>query len=224
MPSLSSPIRVLIVDDSPLVRRGIRALLGAKRARRTISIVGEATTVAEAVRGATRLKPDVVLLDVRLPDGSGIEACRHIIERQPETSVLILTSHAGDNLLYESVVAGAKGYLMKEIDGEALTTAIIDVAEGRVVLTPDTTARMLRIVRAGPAAASPQPEISKLSHQEKRVLTLVAGGQTNRAIGRQLGLSEHTVKNYLVNVFDKLRVKRRSQAAALFVQAKDQGQ
>ena len=156
MPSLSSPIRVLIVDDSPLVRRGIRALLGAKRARRTISIVGEATTVAEAVRGATRLKPDVVLLDVRLPDGSGIEACRHIIERQPETSVLILTSHAGDNLLYESVVAGAKGYLMKEIDGEALTTAIIDVAEGRVVLTPDTTARMLRIVRAGPAAASPQ--------------------------------------------------------------------
>lgn len=207
----------MIVDDSLLVRRGIRAVISTHRSTRPIEVVAEAIDVASAVRTATKAKPDVILLDIRLPDGSGVDACREIIKRQPEAAVLMLTSFAGDKLLYESVVAGAKGYLMKEIDPDRFMESIVNAAEGRAVLTTDLTARVLRLLRSGPPPA--QTDLAKLSRQEHRVLALVSAGQTNRKIGDQLGLSEFTVKNYLVSVFGKLNVKRRSQAAALFAQS-----
>jgi DNA-binding NarL/FixJ family response regulator len=212
------PIRVLIVDDSALVRHGIRTVLAAHRGERPVVVVAEADSVASAIRTAVQENPDVVLLDIRLPDGSGVDACREIIKRRPDACVLMLTSCASDNLLYESVVAGAKGYLMKEIDPLGLVEAIINAAEGRAVLTPDATERVMGMLRSGPPAAA--ADFSKLSLQERRVLAMVAAGHTNRAVGKQLGLSENTVKNYLGSVFDKLRVKRRAQAAALFVQAR----
>lgn len=211
------PIRVMIVDDSTLVRHGIRSVLAAHRGERPLFVVAESAHVAGAVRDAAQHKPDVVLLDIRLPDGSGVEACREIIKRRPDTAVLILTSFAGDNLLYEAIVAGAKGYLMKEIDPAGLIEAIINGAEGRAVLSTDITDRVVRLLRSGPPSA--EADLGKLSLQERRVLTLVAAGHTNRSVGEELGLSENTVKNYLVSVFEKLRVKRRSQAAALFAQA-----
>jgi DNA-binding NarL/FixJ family response regulator len=217
MPLPEIPIRVMIVDDSTLVRHGIRSVLASHRDGRPLFVVAEADNVAAAVRAAAQHKPDVVLLDIRLPDGSGVDACREIIRRRPETCVLILTSFAGDNLLYESVVAGAKGYLMKEIDPAGLITAVINAAEGRAVLSTDVTDRVMRLLRSGPPPAV--ADLAKLSLQERRVLTLVAAGHTNRGVGEELGLSENTVKNYLVSVFDKLHVKRRSQAAALFAQA-----
>ncbi|MBI5770183.1 MAG: response regulator transcription factor [Verrucomicrobia bacterium] len=218
MSNPATPIRVLVVDDSALVRHGIRAALATQLGPRPVQVAAEADSVASAVRLATETKPDVVLLDIRLPDGTGIDACREITQRLPETAVLMLTSFAGDALLYDSVVAGAKGYLMKEVDPAGLLDAITRAAEGRPVLTPDVAAKVMQMLRSGPPAAT-EADLSKLSLQERRVLALVATGRTNRAIGDELGLSENTVKNYLVNVFEKLRVKRRSQAAALFIQA-----
>ena len=207
----------MIVDDSLLVRRGVRAVISTHRSTRPIEVVAEAIDVASAVRTAMKANPDVILLDIRLPDGSGVDACREIIRRLPEAAVLMLTSFADDKLLYESVVAGAKGYLMKEIDPDRFMESIVNAAEGRAVLTTDLTARVLRLLRSGPPPAP--TDLAKLSRQEHRVLALVSAGQTNRMIGDQLGLSEFTVKNYLVSVFEKLNVKRRSQAAALFAQS-----
>ena len=217
MPDSKQAIRVMIVDDSLLVRRGVRAVISTHRSTRTIEVVAEAIDVASAVRTAMKANPDVILLDIRLPDGSGVDACREIIRRLPEAAVLMLTSFADDKLLYESVVAGAKGYLMKEIDPDRFMESIVNAAEGRAVLTTDLTARVLRLLRSGPPPAP--TDLAKLSRQEHRVLALVSAGQTNRMIGDQLGLSEFTVKNYLVSVFEKLNVKRRSQAAALFAQS-----
>lgn len=217
MPDSKQAIRVMIVDDSLLVRRGVRAVISTHRSTRPIEVVAEAIDVASAVRTAMKANPDVILLDIRLPDGSGVDACREIIRRLPEAAVLMLTSFADDKLLYESVVAGAKGYLMKEIDPDRFMESIVNAAEGRAVLTTDLTARVLRLLRSGPPPAP--TDLAKLSRQEHRVLALVSAGQTNRMIGDQLGLSEFTVKNYLVSVFEKLNVKRRSQAAALFAQS-----
>lgn len=211
-------IDVLIVDDSALVRHGIRTVLEMHHGPRPVRVAAEADSVASAIKIASEIKPDVVLLDIRLPDGTGIDACREIMRRSPETAVLMLTSFAGDSLLYDSVVAGAKGYLMKEVDPPGLLDAITRAADGLPVLSPDVAARVMHMLRKGPPAVA-EADLSKLSLQERRVLALVASGRTNRAIGAELGLSENTVKNYLVNVFEKLRVKRRSQAAALFVQA-----
>jgi two-component system response regulator DevR len=207
----------MIVDDSVLVRHGIRSVLTAHGVGRPIEVVAEAGDVASAVHTAVKVKPDVILLDIRLPDGSGVDACREIIKRLPNAVVLMLTSFAGDDLLYESVVSGAKGYLMKEIDPAHLAESIVSAAEGRAVLTTDLTARIMRLLRSGPPQSD--SDLDKLSLQERRVLTLVAAGHTNRGVGDQLGLSEFTVKNYLVSVFEKLKVKRRSQAAAIFAQA-----
>ncbi len=210
-------IRVVLVDDSALVRQGIKAVLAAEAPRPPITVVGEAPGVAEAVSTALRLKPDVVLLDIRLPDGSGFDACREILKRLPDTRVLILTSFTNDNFIYDAITAGAQGYLLKEIDPKGLVQAIHDIAAGKSILAPDVMAGVMRMVRGG----NPHDDhsLSCLSAQEKRVLVLVADGKTNKEIGRELGLSDNTVKNYLVSVFEKLRVKRRSQAAALYVQS-----
>jgi len=210
-----NPIRILLVDDSELVRRGIKTVLAAQ-SDPPMRVVGEAGNVAEAVSESLRLKPDVVLMDIRLPDGTGFEACRQITQKQPETRIVVLTSYSNDNFVYEAVTAGAQGYLMKEIDPAGLVQALQDVAAGRSILDPDATTRVLRLLRGSGAEGG--ADLSVLSNQERRVLALVAEGLTNKQVGEQLSLSENTVKNYLVNVFEKLQVKRRAQAAAIYVQ------
>lgn len=210
-----SPIRILLVDDSELVRRGIKTVLSVQT-NPAMQVIGEAGNVAGAVAEALRLKPDVILLDIRLPDGSGFDACRQILQRLPETRILVLTSYSNDNFVYEAITSGAQGYLMKEIDPAGLVQALQDVAAGRSILDPDTTTRVLRLLRGG--NSNEGADLSILSTQERRVLALVAEGLTNKQVGEQLTLSENTVKNYLVNVFEKLQVKRRAQAAAIFVQ------
>jgi len=210
---MASPIRVLIVDDSMLVREGLRAVFSTRQHDPRIEVVGEAGTVADAL-AAAGLQPDVVLLDIRLPDGSGLDACAELCRRSPATRVLILTSVASDNLIQQAIQAGAQGYLMKEIDPDGLIRAIADAHAGRSVLTGEVTARVLRLLREGPA-----DPLAPLSPQEHRVLALTAAGRTNKEIGNELGLSEKTVKNYLSHVFEKLNVTRRTQAAAIYTQA-----
>jgi DNA-binding NarL/FixJ family response regulator len=209
-------IRVLLVDDSEIVRRGVRSVF-ATPTQPPVEVVGEAVSVAAALTEAARLKPHVVLLDIRLPDGDGFEACRQILARFPRTRVIILTAHSNDNLVYDAVTSGAHGYLLQEIDAASLIQAVHDVAAGRSILDPDATARVLRLLRSG-NTGEPGPDLSLLSAQERRVLALVAEGMTNKQAGERLGLSENTVKNYLVSVFEKLQVKRRAQAAAIYVQ------
>jgi two-component system response regulator DevR len=209
-----APIRLLIVDDHKVVRLGLRTLL--QRYDR-IQVVGEAATVAAALEETIRLQPEVVLMDVRLPDGNGFEACREIRRVFPETRVLFLTSFADEQVVLESIDAGGDGYLLKEIDEENLVRAIINVAAGQSILDPAVTRRVLERVK-NPDAMASRDKFESLSPQERRVLALVAEGKTNKEIGLQLGLSDKTVKNYLSNILDKLQIARRSQAAAFYVQ------
>lgn len=205
-------VRVMLVDDSEVVRMGLRALLSAEP---SLEIVAEAGTVAGAMETCPRVKPDVLLLDLRLPDGSGFDACRQVLQRVPETRVLVLTSVADDSLVDEAIRAGAHGYLLKEINGRGLVQAILDVAVGKSILDPAITARVLRVMKSGSSVRDP---LADLSPQERRVLALIAEGRTNKEVGNDLGLSEKTVKNYLSNIFEKLHVSRRAQAAALYAQ------
>lgn len=211
------PIRILIVEDSALVRHGLRTVLDGSTEPPLI-VVGEADSNAAAIAACDRHRPDVVLLDIRLPDGLGFEACREILQRRPATRIIVLTSHSTDRFVYEAVTAGAHGYLMKEIDPAGLIQAIHDVAAGQSILAPDVTDRVLKLLRGGQTPGGPDNELESLSPQERRVLALVAEGLTNKQVGERLQLSENTVKNYLINVFEKLHVKRRSHAAALYVQ------
>jgi two-component system, NarL family, response regulator DevR len=204
-------LQVMLVDDSEVVRMGLRALLSADAG---LEIVGEASSVATALETATRVKPEVVLLDLRLPDGSGFDACRQILKRLPDTRVLVLTSVVDDTLVDEAIRAGAHGYLLKEINGRGLVQAIFDVAAGKSILDPAVTARVMQLVRSGGG----RDTLADLSPQERRVLALIAEGKTNREVGVDLGLSEKTVKNYLSNIFEKLHVSRRAQAAAIYAQ------
>jgi two-component system, NarL family, response regulator DevR len=206
----AKPIRLLLVDDHEVVRVGLKTVLSQQSG---VAVVGEAGTMAAAVQDALRLKPDVILMDVRLPDGSGVEACRDILEQNPNTRVIFLTSYADDDSVLAAVVAGAHGY---EVDSAALIRAIHLVAEGRSILDPTVTERALRWLR-GLGTAPHAAGIEQLSAQEERVLALVAEGKTNKEIANVLGLSDKTVKNYLANVFQKLRITRRAQAAAFFV-------
>jgi two-component system, NarL family, response regulator DevR len=211
------PIRIVLIDDSELVRRGVKSVLSTIGSDTPMQVVGEANTVAEGVKACIQLNPNIVLLDVRLPDGSGFDACRQILSKSPNTRVVILTAHSNDSLVYDAVTSGAHGYLMKEIDAAGLVQALQDVAAGRSILDPQATARVLRLLRGG-GHGEHGPDLALLSAQERRVLALVAEGLTNKQAGTQLGLSENTVKNYLVSVFEKLQVKRRAQAAAIYVQ------
>lgn len=209
-----APIRVLLVDDSELVRTGLRALLGSDAG---LSIVGEAGSVASAIDACQRHHPDIVLLDIRLPDGTGFDACRQILRRLPQTRVLILTSVVDDTMLAEAISAGSHGYLLKEINAQGLVQAIYDVAAGKSILDPAITARVLQLVKSGSGNAA-SPSLASLSPQEQRVISCIASGKTNKETGLELGLSEKTVKNYLGNIFEKLHISRRSQAAALYAQ------
>lgn len=213
----TSPIKVVLVDDSALVRQGIKAVLASQAPQPPITVIGEASNVAEAVATVARLKPDVVLLDIRLPDGSGFDACKAILRHQSDVRILVLTSFTNDSFIYDAITSGAQGYLMKEIDPQGLVQAIHDIASGKSILSPDVMAGVMRVVRGG--GPNEDRSLASLSAQERRVLALVAEGKTNKEIGSELGLSDNTVKNYLVSVFDKLQVKRRSQAAALYVQS-----
>ncbi len=207
-----APLRLLLIDDSEVVRVGLRALLTTAGG---IDIVGDAGTVAAGVAAAERLRPDIVLLDIHLPDGTGVEACRRLLQSVPETRVLILTSVIDDSVVDDAIRAGAHGYLLKEIDGRGLVNAIRDVAAGKSILDPAITARVLSLVKAGGAN---RDLLATLSPQERRVLALIAEGCTNKEVGLKLGLSEKTVKNYLSTVFEKLHVSRRSEAAVIFAQ------
>ncbi len=204
-------VSIVLVDDSEVVRMGLRDLLGTEP---DIAIAGEAASVATAIETCARLQPDVVLLDIRLPDGTGFEACREILQQRPETRVLILTSVIDEHMVDEALKAGARGYLLKEINGRGLVQGILDVSEGKSVLDPAVTARVIQLAKSGPA----RDVLATLSAQEHRVLALIAEGKTNKEAGQALNLSEKTVKNYLSNIFEKLHLTRRAQAAALYAQ------
>jgi len=219
MTAAAKPISLLLVDDSELVRTGLKTLLASRGDKSTFTVLGEAATAAGAVTETVRLQPDVVLLDIRLPDGTGFEACRQILAKVPDTRVLILTSVIDDNLVYEAMSSGAHGYLLKEINALALSQAIVDVASGKFILDPAVTTRVLNLVRNG-APQNEQDKLGQLSAQERRVLALVAEGKTNKEIAEQMGLSDKTVKNYLSNIFEKLQISRRSQAAVLYAESR----
>jgi two-component system response regulator DevR len=209
------PISLLLVDDSELVRAGLKTLLSKQAEAARFRIVGEADSVAAAVAACARLKPDVVLLDIRLPDGTGFEVCRQVLARQPDIRLLILTSVLDDGVVYEAMSSGAHGYVLKEINATSLCQAIVDVAAGKFVLDPAVTGRVLNLVRHG-APQGEADKLSLLSAQERRVLALVAEGKTNKEIAGEMELSDKTVKNYLSNIFEKLQINRRSQAAVLY--------
>jgi two-component system response regulator DevR len=206
-------IRLLLVDDHEVVRMGLGTLF--HRAG-TVQVVGEANSVASAVSEAIRLRPDVVLLDLRLPDGSGVEACREILGTCPGTHVVFLTSFADEDAVLSTTFAGAKGYLLKTIGGTALVHAIQAIAGGQSILDPAVTGSVLARMRSLSMLNTDGQSIT-LSPQERRILPLVADGKTNKEIATALGLSDKTIKSYLSNIFDKLQVTRRSQVAAMFV-------
>ncbi|MDE3118651.1 MAG: response regulator transcription factor [Nitrospirota bacterium] len=200
------PIRLLIVDDQPIVLAGLRTLLGLSG---RIQVIGEAETVAVAIEETGRLAPDVVLLDLRLSDGSGVEACREIRRHYPAVRVLVLTSCMDDEAVLAAMMGGAHGYLLKSVRIDDLSRAIEKVAAGETVLDPALTKTALTRTKSSPAGPA-------LSAQEGRIMALLAEGRTNKEIAASLDLSEKTVKNYLSNIFHKLNVTRRSQAVALF--------
>jgi DNA-binding NarL/FixJ family response regulator len=209
------PIRIVLIDDSPIIRLG---LCSALEDCADILIVGEAGTAADGVATVTRLKPDVVMLDLHLPDKSGLLACREILKARPGTAVLILTSSSSERHMHDAIAAGAKGYLLKENDGASLAAALRSVARGDSVLDPSMAGQVLNLVK-NRGVASPADRLRQLSPQERRVVALLASGLTNKEIGDQLGLTEKTVKNYLATIFSKLNITRRTQAAALYVEA-----
>ena len=211
---------VLLVDDSSLIREGIRSILSLPGNDLPLDVVAEAGTAAEGLAAARSYRPDLVLLDIRLPDGSGIDTCRRILAELPATRVVMLTSYASDNLVYDAIVAGAQGYLLKEIDPQAFLTALAAALAGRSVLSPEITTQVMQLVRGQNAPPPTADYLAKLSPREKRVLALVADGLTNKLIGTELNLSENTVKNHLVSVFEKLAVRSRSQAASFYVRGR----
>ncbi|MGH7776222.1 MAG: response regulator transcription factor [Candidatus Dormibacterales bacterium] len=206
------PLRVVLVDDHELVRDGLRFFLGQAGG---IEVVGEAASPADAVRETERTRPDVVVMDVRLAGGSGIEATREIRGRVPETKVLMLTSFADDEALLASVLAGASGYVPKRFRTGELVRAIRDVGAGQNLLDTPATSQVRERLRKGKHLVS-DDRLARLSPQEERILSLVAEGKTNRQIGQEMGLAEKTVKNYVSSVMTKLEVSRRAEAAAYF--------
>ncbi|WP_155589811.1 response regulator, partial [Streptomyces cavernae] len=208
-----NPIRVFLLDDHEVVRRGLTDLLDAEP---DISVVGDAGTVEQALVRGPALRPDVAVLDVRLPDGDGITVCRELRSQMPELTCLMLTSFDDEDALLDAIMAGASGYVLKQIKGSDLISAIRTVASGQSMLDPATTARLMRSLRSEPEETPAlSPELASLSPRERDILALIGDGLTNREIGKKLYLSEKTVKNHISRLLAKLGVQRRVQAAVL---------
>lgn len=201
-------IRVFLLDDHEIVRRGLADLIGLQA---DLEVVGEAGTAAEAMIRITASQPDVAVFDVRLPDGSGVEVCREVRSLFPNIHVLMLTSYSDDEALFNAIMAGASGYVLKEIRGSDLVTAIRQVAAGNSLLDPSLTERVLERLRNG---NKEHDELAGLNEQEKTILNLIGEGMTNRQIGEQMHLAEKTIKNYVSGLLAKLGMERRTQAAA----------
>jgi len=206
----AAPLRVMLVDDHEIVRDGIKAMLDVED---DIIVTAQAGTVRDAVDEAHRTRPDVIVMDVRLADGSGIEATREIRADHPETRVLMLTSFADDEALFASIMAGASGYVLKQVKSGDLLRAIRAVGAGDSLLDPSVTSAVLDRLRRGKHLMKDE-KLARLSPQEERILTLVADGRTNKEIGDELRLAEKTVKNYVSSILSKLEVARRAEAAA----------
>jgi len=209
----SRPVGVFLLDDHEVVRRGVRELLEAEP---DIRVVGEAGTVSAALARIPALRPDVAVLDMRLPDGDGVEVCREVRSRMPEVACLILTSFGDDEALLNAVMAGAAGYVLKQIRGSDLVGAVRTVAAGQSMLDPQAAGRLMARLRGQPSRNDP---LASLSPQERRILELIGEGLTNRQIGERMFLAEKTVKNYVSGLFAKLGLQRRTQAAAFAVRA-----
>ncbi len=201
-------IRVFLLDDHEVVRRGVRDLLDAEP---DISVVGEAGTAAEALVRVEGTTPDVAVLDVRLPDGDGVTVCRELRSRHPDVACLMLTSFANDEALFDAILAGAAGYVLKQIRGADLVGAVRTVAAGGSLLDPRATAAVMQRMRT----PKPDDPLASLTEQERRILELIGEGLTNREIGARMFLAEKTVKNYVSNLLSKLGLQRRTQVAVL---------
>jgi two-component system response regulator DevR len=204
------PLRLLVVDDHEVVRQGLVSLL---ERREHFQVVAEAGTAAEAVEMARKFEPDLVVMDVRLPDGSGIEACREIRAEFPGTRVVILTSYPDEEAVLSAIIAGASGYLLKQIRGRDLISALESVGRGESLLDPAVTEKVLDRVRRI-ATGTYTDEMAQLTQQEQKILLLVAEGKTNKEIATEVFLSDKTVKNYVSSILSKLNLERRAQAAA----------
>lgn len=211
-------IRILLVDDHEVVRMGLRTLL---EKREEFLVAGEAADVAEAITMARRTEPDVIVMDIRLPDGSGVEACREIRNERPETHVIMLTSYADDEAVYGSIMAGASGYLLKQTRGQDLAGAIERVARGESLLDPAVTDKVLERMRN--LATGGSDELAALSPQERKILGGIAEGKTNKEIAEDVFLSDKTVKNYVSSILSKLNLRRRSEAAAFLAERRAKG-
>jgi DNA-binding NarL/FixJ family response regulator len=207
----ATPIRVYLLDDHELVRRGLHDLLSAEP---DLQIVGEAGSAVRATAEIVRLAPDVAVLDGRLPDGSGIEVCRDVRAANPDIRALILTSYDDDEALFSAIMAGADGYVLKQIAGTDLVDGIRTIAAGRSLIDPSLVTRVMQRLRQ-PQADPRADKLALLTEQERRILELIAEGMTNRQIAQTMYLAEKTVKNYVTNLLAKLGVERRTQAAVL---------
>ena len=210
-------IRVFLLDDHEIVRRGLADLIGLEE---DLEVVGEAGTADEALHRIPAARPDVAVLDVRLPDGSGVEVCRDLRDTMPEVHCLMLTSYADDEALFDAIMAGASGYVLKEIRGTDLVDAIRQVAAGRSLLDPIATQRVLERLRKG---EEQDARLAALTDQERRILELIGDGLTNRQIGERLHLAEKTVKNYVSSLLAKMGMERRTQVAAYVARMEAEG-
>ncbi len=210
-------VRVFLLDDHEVVRRGVADLLDAEP---DLTVVGEAATAAEALARVPAVRPDVAVLDVRLPDGDGVTVCRELRSLLPDLRCLMLTSFADDDALFDAIMAGASGYVLKQIRGTDLVGAVRTVASGQSLLDPRTTAKVLERMRA---AAEDKGPVAGLSEQERTVLALIGEGLTNREIGERMFLAEKTVKNYVSHLLAKLGMQRRTQAAILATELRRTG-
>jgi DNA-binding NarL/FixJ family response regulator len=209
-PSATPALTLMIVDDHEVVRQGLVALLGR---RPEFQVVAEAGTVAEAIAAARRFRPDLIVMDIRLPDGSGIEACREIRAEMPDTRVVMLTSYPDEDAVLSAIVAGASGYLLKQVRARDLVAGLEAVGRGESLLDPAVTGRVLERIRRIATADQPD-ELAQLTSQEQKILLLVAEGKTNKQIAADVFLSDKTVKNYVSSILAKLNLERRAQAAA----------
>ena len=206
---MASKIRVFLLDDHEVVRRGLRDLLEDED---DIEVVGESGQALEAIARIPALRPDVAVLDARLPDGSGIDVCRQVRSVDPSIRALILTSYDDDEALFAAILAGASGYVLKQIQGNDLVDGVRRVAAGQSLIDPSLTEKVLERLRNGPGEPA---ELSTLTDQERKILALIAEGLTNRQIGERMFLAEKTVKNYVSSILSKLGLERRTQAAVL---------